>query len=202
MPESETRLISSKTPFGAGPDCDGLGKELYFDERLVVTDQTLKIKDGALATWRKGKSPYFLQTSEAIAKHFDFDPSSRWKDLTNKVKQVFLYGSGEEEINFRYDEGGRIYQVSRTFEGVIPNMERRYRETDSNWIREEFENYQNNRPCGSCSGYRLRPEALAVKISTSHIGQVVQLSIKEALEWCQSVPKALSKQKTRLPIQF
>ena len=198
IPEIEPRLFSFNAPFGACPDCDGLGKELYFDERLVVPDQTLRIKDGALAPWRKGKSPYFLQTVEAIAKHFDFDPSSRWKDLTNKVKQVFLYGSGDEEINFRYDEGGRIYQVSRTFEGVIPNMERRYRETDSNWIREEFENYQNNRPCGSCSGYRLRPEALAVKISTSHIGQVVQLSIKEALEWCQSVPKALSKQKNEI----
>ena len=198
IPEIEPRLFSFNAPFGACPDCDGLGKELYFDERLVVPDQTLKINDGALAPWRKGKSPYFLQTIEAIAKHFDFDPSSRWKDLNNKVKQVFLYGSGDEEINFRYDEGGRIYQVSRTFEGVIPNMERRYRETDSNWIREEFENYQNNRPCGSCSGYRLRPEALAVKISTSHIGQVVQLSIKEALEWCQSVPKALSKQKNEI----
>ena len=198
IPEIEPRLFSFNAPFGACPDCDGLGKELYFDERLVVPDQTLKIKDGALAPWRKGKSPYFLQTIEAIAKHFDFDPSSRWKDLNNKVKQVFLYGSGDEEINFRYDEGGRIYQVSRTFEGVIPNMERRYRETDSNWIREEFENYQNNRPCGTCSGYRLRPEALAVKISTSHIGQVVQLSIKEALEWCQSVPKALSKQKNEI----
>mgnify|MGYP003341986480 FL=1 len=198
IPEIEPRLFSFNAPFGACPDCDGLGKELYFDERLVVPDQTLRIKDGALAPWRKGKSPYFLQTIEAIATHFDFDPSSRWKDLSDKVKQVFLYGSGDEEIQFRYDEGGRIYQVSRTFEGVIPNMERRYRETDSTWIREEFENYQNNRPCGSCSGYRLRPEALAVKISNSHIGQVVQLSIKDALIWCQSVPKTLSKQKNEI----
>ena len=198
IPEIEPRLFSFNAPFGACPDCDGLGKELYFDECLVVPDNTLRIKDGALAPWRKGKSPYFFQTVEAIAKHFDFDPSSRWKDLSNKVKQVFLYGSGDEEINFRYDEGGRIYQVSRTFEGVIPNMERRYRETDSNWIREEFENFQNNRPCGSCSGYRLRPEALAVKIAKSHVGQVVQLSIKDALEWCQSVPEALSKQKNEI----
>ena len=198
IPEIEPRLFSFNAPFGACPDCDGLGKELYFDERLVVPDQTLRIKDGALAPWRKGKSPYFLQTIEAIATHFDFDPATSWKDLSDKVKEVFLYGSGDEEIKFRYDEGGRIYQVSRTFEGVIPNMERRYRETDSNWIREEFENYQNNRPCGSCSGYRLRPEALAVKISNSHIGQVVQLSIKDALIWCQSVPKTLSKQKNEI----
>ncbi|MAI19322.1 MAG: excinuclease ABC subunit A, partial [Rhodobacteraceae bacterium TMED111] len=198
IPEIEPRLFSFNAPFGACPDCDGLGKELYFDERLVVPDQTLRIKDGALAPWRKGKSPYFLQTIEAIANHFDFDPSTRWKDLSDKVKEVFLYGSGDAEIKIRYDEGGRIYQVSRTFEGVIPNMERRYRETDSNWIREEFENYQNNRPCGSCSGYRLKPEALAVKISNSHIGQVVQLSIKDALTWCQSVPKSLSKQKNEI----
>jgi excinuclease ABC subunit A len=198
IPEIEPRLFSFNAPFGACPDCDGLGKELYFDERLVVPDETLRIKDGALAPWRKGKSPYFMQTIEAIANHFDFDPSARWKDLSDKVKEVFLYGSDDEEIKFRYDEGGRIYQVSRTFEGVIPNMERRYRETDSNWIREEFENYQNNRPCGTCSGYRLRPEALAVKISNSNIGQVVQLSIKDALKWCQSVPKSLSKQKNEI----
>ena len=90
------------------------------------------------------------------------------------MKEVFLRGSGEEEIEFRYDEGGRVYQVKRVFEGVIPNMERRYRETDSAWSREEMERYQNNRPCGACGGYRLRPEALAVKIAGLHVGQVVQ----------------------------
>ena len=198
IPEIEPRLFSFNAPFGACPDCDGLGIELYFDERLVVPDQMLKISDGALAPWRKGKSPYFLQTIEAIAKHYQFDQNTRWKDLPKKVQQVFLYGSGDEEIQFRYDEGGRIYQVSRTFEGVIPNMERRYRETDSNWIREEFENYQNNRACGSCGGYRLRPEALAVKIAGIHVGQVVQMSIKEAYEWCASVPEHLTNQKNEI----
>ncbi|HAY92230.1 MAG TPA: excinuclease ABC subunit A [Rhodobacteraceae bacterium] len=198
IPEIEPRLFSFNAPFGACPDCDGLGVELYFDERLVVPDQMLKISDGALAPWRKGKSPYFLQTIEAIAKHYQFDQNTRWKDLPKKVQQVFLYGSGDEEIQFRYDEGGRIYQVSRTFEGVIPNMERRYRETDSNWIREEFENYQNNRACGSCGGYRLRPEALAVKIAGIHVGQVVQMSIKEAYEWCASVPEHLTNQKNEI----
>ena len=198
IPEIEPRLFSFNAPFGACPDCDGLGVELYFDERLVVPDQMLKISDGALAPWRKGKSPYFLQTIEAIAKHYQFDQNTRWKELPKKVQQVFLHGSGEEEIKFRYDEGGRIYQVSRTFEGVIPNMERRYRETDSNWIREEFENYQNNRACGACGGYRLRPEALAVKIAGIHVGQVVQMSIKEAYEWCASVPEHLSNQKNEI----
>jgi excinuclease ABC subunit A len=195
IPEIEPRLFSFNAPFGACPDCDGLGVELFFDERLVVPDQTLKIYDGALAPWRKGKSPYFLQTIESISKHYKFDRSIKWKDLPEEVQKVFLYGSGAEEILFRYDEGGRVYQVTRTFEGVIPNMERRYRETDSNWIREEFERYQNNRSCGKCGGYRLRAEALAVKIAGLHAGQVVQMSIKEAFDWCQSVPTQLGKQK-------
>ena len=198
IPEIEPRLFSFNAPYGACPDCDGLGLELFFDERLVVPDQTLKITDGALAPWRKGKSPYFLQTIEAIAKHYAFSPKSLWKDLPAKVQKVFLYGSGEEEIQFRYDEGGRIYQVSRVFEGVIPNMERRYRETDSNWIREEFENYQNNRPCRGCEGYRLKPEALAVKIADLHVGQVVQMSIKDAFKWCSIVPGSLTKQKNKI----
>ena len=198
IPEIEPRLFSFNAPFGACPDCDGLGVELFFDERLVVPDATLKIYDGALAPWRKGKSPYFLQTIEAIAKHYEFDKNARWKDLPKHVQQVFLYGSGDEEIPFRYDEGGRVYQVSRVFEGVIPNMERRYRETDSNWIREEFERYQNNRPCQACGGYRLRPEALAVKIAGLHAGQVVEMSIKQAFDWIDTVPGALTAQKNEI----
>mgnify|MGYP001813550004 CR=1 FL=1 len=198
IPEIEPRLFSFNAPFGACPSCDGLGVELFFDERLVVPDQNLKIYDGALAPWRKGKSPYFLQTIEAIAKHFEFNKNTKWKDLPENVKQVFLYGSGKEEIKFRYDEGGRVYQVSRPFEGVIPNMERRYRETDSNWIREEFERFQNNRSCGTCGGYRLRPEALAVKIGGLHVGQVVQLSIREALAWIEAAPGQLSAQNNEI----
>jgi excinuclease ABC subunit A len=198
IPEIEPRLFSFNAPFGACPSCDGLGKELFFDERLVVPDQNLKIYDGALAPWRKGKSPYFKQTIEAIAKHYGFSESAKWKDIDPKIQKVFLYGSGKEEIQFRYDEGGRVYEVSRVFEGVIPNMERRYRETDSNWIREEFERYQNNRHCGTCEGYRLRPEALAVKIAGLHAGQVVQMSIREAYAWCETVPAALTVQKNEI----
>ncbi|MCT8160318.1 excinuclease ABC subunit UvrA [Pseudoruegeria sp. SHC-113] len=198
IPEIEPRLFSFNAPFGACPSCDGLGMELFFDERLVVPDATLKLYDGALAPWRKGKSPYFLQTIEAIARHYEFNKNTPWKDLPAHVQQVFLHGSGEDEIRFRYDEGGRVYEVTRSFEGVIPNMERRYRETDSNWIREEFERYQNNRPCGDCGGYRLREEALAVKIAGLHIGQVVQMSIREAYEWCQTVPESLTNQKNEI----
>ncbi len=198
IPEIEPRLFSFNAPFGACPSCDGLGVELFFDENLVVPDVTLKIADGALAPWRKGKSPYFLQTIEAIAKHYGFNKNARWKDLDPKVQEVFLRGSGKEEIKFRYDEGGRVYSVERAFEGVIPNMERRYRETDSNWIREEFEGYQNNRHCADCGGFRLRQEALAVRVGEQHVGHVVQLSIKEAYDWCLAVPESLTKQKNEI----
>ena len=198
IPEIEPRLFSFNAPFGACPSCDGLGHELFFDERLMVPDVTLSLADGAIAPWRKGKSPYFLQTIEAIARHYGFDPKAQWKDLPQAVQDVFLRGSGEEEIAFRYDEGGRVYQVSRVFEGVIPNMERRYRETDSAWIREEFERYQNNRPCGACGGHRLRAEALAVKIGGLHVGEVVQMSIRQAYDWIDTVPAALSAQKNEI----
>ena len=202
IPEIEPRLFSFNAPFGACPACDGLGVELFFDERLVVPDQNLSIAQGAIAPWSKSKSPYFTQTIEALSKHYGFDRKAKWKDLPEAVKSLFLYGSNGEEIEFRYDEGGRIYQVSRVFEGVIPNMERRYRETDSAWSREEMERYQNNRACHTCNGYRLKPEALAVKIAGLHVGQVVQMSIRESHDWIGKVPEALSARRTRLRRQF
>lgn len=198
IPEIEPRLFSFNAPFGACPECDGLGVELFFDERLVVPDPTISLYNGALAPWAKGKSPYFKQTIQALASHYEFEKDAAWRDLPKHVQQLMLHGSGDEEIKFRYDEGGRVYEISRAFEGVIPNMERRYRETDSNWIREEFERYQNNRHCGVCDGFRLRPEALAVKIADLHVGQVVQMSIKEALLWIESVPARLTKQKNEI----
>ncbi|MCY3997109.1 MAG: excinuclease ABC subunit UvrA [Rhodobacter sp.] len=198
IPEIEPRLFSFNAPFGACPKCDGLGVELFFDERLVVPDDGITLADGALAPWRKGKSPYLLQTIDAISRHYGFDKTLKWKDLPENVRKVFLYGSGDEEIRFRYDDGGRVYQVSRAFEGVIPNMERRYRETDSNWIREEFERYQNNRPCGACNGFRLREEALAVRIGDRHVGDVVRMSIGEAFAWIEAVPSSLTDQQNEI----
>ncbi len=196
--EIEPRLFSFNAPYGACPVCDGLGMELFFDERLVVPDQNLTLLQGALAPWAKSKSPYFTQTIEALATHYAFDRKTKWKDLPDTVKDLFLHGSKGQEISFRYDEGGRIYQVSRVFEGVIPNMERRYRETDSAWSREDMERFQNNRACGACGGFRLKPEALAVKIAGLHAGHVVKMSISEALAWVSSVPDSLSAQKNEI----
>ena len=198
--EIEPRLFSFNAPVGACTECDGLGVELFFDERLVVPDPSLSLFNGALAPWAKGKSPYYKQTIESLAKYYDFNTNAAWRDLPETIHKLMLHGSGKKEIKFRYDDGGRVYEVTRNFEGIIPNMERRYRETDSNWVREEFERYQNNRHCGSCNGYRLRPEALAVKINNLHVGQVVQMSIKEALEWIGSVPESLTKQKNTIAL--
>ena len=194
IPEIEPRLFSFNAPYGACPKCDGLGVELFFDERLIVPDQSLSVWDGALAPWRKGRSPYYLQTIESISKHYGFDQKLPWGKLDQKIKDIFLRGSGDEEIEFRYDEGGRVYNLSRSFEGVIPNMDRRYKATDSSWVKEEFERYQNNRPCVTCSGFRLKPEALAVRIGDLHVGNVVRMSIKEASVWVKEIPKKLSNQ--------
>ena len=198
IPEIEPRLFSFNAPFGACPVCDGLGAELFFDERLIVPDQGLSIAQGALAPWAKSKSAYLTQTISALAKHYAFDRKTPWKDLPEEVRRMFLHGSGREEIPFRFDDAGRVYEVTRSFEGIIPNMERRLRESDSAWVREEFEKYQNNRPCHACEGYRLKPEALAVKIAGSHIGNVTELSIREALAWVEAAPGHLTKQKNEI----
>jgi excinuclease ABC subunit A len=196
--EIEPRLFSFNAPFGACPACGGLGVELYFDEDLVVPDHSLSLLAGALAPWAKSKTPHFRQTVEAIARHYGFSPSTPWEELPERARQVMLYGSGDEEITFRFDDGGRIYTVKRVFEGVIPNMQRRYRETDSAGIREEFERYQANRACHACGGHRLREEALAVKIGGRHIGEITALAIRDALDWVREAPAALSAQKREI----
>jgi excinuclease ABC subunit A len=198
IPEIEPRLFSFNAPYGACPACDGLGVELFFDPRLIVPDEGLPLMRGAIAPWAKGQSPYYKQTIEALARHYGFDKTARWRDLPERARHVLLYGSEGEKIRFRYDEGGRVYEISRPFEGVIPNMERRYRETDSSWIREEFERYQNNRPCGTCHGFRLKPEALAVKIGGLHVGEVVRMSIREAQGWIETVPASLTAQRNEI----
>ncbi|SDL30211.1 excinuclease ABC subunit UvrA [Paracoccus chinensis] len=195
IPEIEPRLFSFNAPLGACPACDGLGVELFFDERLVVPDSGLSVAQGAIAPWAKSKSAYLTQTINALAAHYGFDRKTPWRDLPDHVRHVLMHGSGSDEIRFRFDDAGRVYEVNRTFEGVIPNIERRYRETDSAWSREELERYQNSRPCHVCNGNRLKPEALAVKIAGRHIGQITDLSIREALDTMGEVAPTLSRQK-------
>src|ERR1700723_3747115 len=160
IPEIEPRLFSFNNPFGACPVCGGLGSELTVDDSLVVPNGSLSLKKGAVAPWAKSSSPYYLQTLEALARHYKFSLNDPWEDLPKRVRDILMNGSGEDEIRFIYDDGMRRYETKKTFEGVIPNMQRRFKETDSSRIREELQRYQDTSPWAVCNGYRLKPEAL------------------------------------------
>ena len=190
--EIEPRLFSFNNPFGACPSCDGLGMTLYFDSDLVVPDERLPLRDGAIAPWARSTSPYYQQTLESMARHYKVSVGARWCDLPEEVRRAILLGSGEEVMTFSYDDGLRSYETTKVFEGVIPNMERRWRETDSDWVRDELSRYQSDKACQACAGYRLKPEALAVKIDGRHIGQVAQLSVAESAAWFSGLSAKLT----------
>jgi len=191
--EIEPRLFSFNNPFGACPTCDGLGVKLNFDKTLVVPDGSRTLKDGAIAPWSKGSSPLYAQTLQSLGGHYGFDVTTKWDTLPDGVQEVILYGSGSEKIKFVYEDGSRRYDVSKPFEGVIPNMERRWRETDSSWAREDLSRYQAETPCEACGGKRLKPEALAVKVTARDIAEISQLSIKHAHEWFADLENHLSE---------
>jgi excinuclease ABC subunit A len=190
--EIEPRLFSFNNPFGACPSCDGLGTKDYFDPELVVADERLSLKDGVIAPWASSTSQYYVQTLESIAKHFKISMRTPWRDLSQKVRDTILYGSGDTPIAMKYDDGLRSYTTNRAFEGVVTNMERRYRETDSAWVREELGRYQSAKTCEVCQGARLKPEALAVKIAGKTISEVAELSISAAAEWFAGLSAMLS----------
>src|SRR5438270_2643063 len=192
IPEIEPRLFSFNNPFGACPACDGLGTKLYFDQDLVVHDDRRSLYDGAVSPWSHSSSPYYTQTLESIARFFKQSMHTPWHDLPEKMRQTILYGSGGEPMRMTYDDGLRQYTTERPFEGVLPNMERRYRETDSAWVREELGRYQNAKTCEVCGGDRLKPEALAVKVAGKHISQAAALSISEAAAWFAGIDAELS----------
>jgi excinuclease ABC subunit A len=190
--EIEPRLFSFNNPFGACPACDGLGTTLYFDPELVVPDEALTLREGAIAPWASSTSQYYAQTLDSLARHFKFSVTTPWRDLPEKFRKIILYGSGGESVTMIYDDGVRSYKTSKPFEGVIPNMERRFRETDSAWVREELGRFQANSPCETCKGDRLKPEALAVKIAGLNISEVTRMSIAPAGEWFKSLPEKLT----------
>ncbi len=196
--EIEPRLFSFNSPHGACPTCDGLGTQMFFDPGLIVPDETITLRDGAVAPWSKSTSTLYGQTLESLAKHYKFSMTTPWTQLPAKAREVVLRGSGDDVIAFVYDDGLRRYETKKAFEGVIPNLERRFRETDSAWMREELEKFQDNAPCKACSGYRLRPEALAIKIGGRHVGEICDLSIKTADIWFRDVEKTLTSQQKEI----
>ncbi|HSR72190.1 MAG TPA: excinuclease ABC subunit UvrA, partial [Kiloniellales bacterium] len=190
--EIEPRLFSFNNPFGACPSCDGLGTSYYFDPDLAVPDPSLSLLEGAVAPWAKATTQYYKQTLDSIARHYKVSVRTPWKELPAKVRRAILEGSGSEPITMRYDDGLRVYETTKPFEGVLPNMERRWRETDSDWIREELGRYQTTKACDECGGHRLKPEALAVKIAGLHIGEVVQFSVAQAHDWFDGLERQLT----------
>jgi len=187
IPEIEPRLFSFNNPFGACPSCDGLGTQQAIDPNLIIPDHSASLKDGAVAPWARSSSPYYNQTLEALGKAYGFKVSTRWSDLADEAQQAILHGTKGREITFNYDDGLRAYQTTKAFEGVIPNLERRWKETDSAWSREEIERFMSSTPCPACKGYRLKPEALAVKIGMKHIGEITSMSIRNADNWFRDI---------------
>jgi excinuclease ABC subunit A len=198
--EIEPRLFSFNNPYGACPACDGLGTELFFEPDLVVPDENLSLNRGAIAPWARtsATSPYYQQTLESLARAYRVPMTKPWKDLPEDFREIVLYGSGDDEIVFTYDDGVRHYSTTKPFEGVINNIERRWRETESSWVREELSRFQSDQPCEACAGYRLKPQALAVKIDGLHIGQVSDMSIREACRWFATLPAKLTPKQNEI----
>ncbi len=192
--EIEPRLFSFNNPFGACPACDGLGTEMYFDPELVVPDESRALAAGAVAPWANSSSKYYDQTLKSLGQHFDFNQSTEWRKLPKKVRQAILYGTGTEAVTMHYHDGKRAYDITKPFEGVIPNMERRWRETDSSWVRDELARFQTVADCSECGGQRLKPEALAVKIDGLHISEVADMSIDAAHAWFAGLEDRLPDQ--------
>ena len=196
--EIEPRLFSFNSPTGACPSCDGLGVKLAFDAGLVVPDADKTLHKGAVAPWSRGPSPLYTQTLQALARHYGFSMDKAWRDLPQQARDVILGGTGKEKIKFVYDDNARKYEVSKPFEGVLPNLERRWRETDSAWVREELGRYQSETPCESCGGKRLKPEALSVKISGEDIAEVSALSISKAWLWFSTLEDTLTEKQAEI----
>lgn len=201
LEEIEPRLFSFNSPFGACPTCDGLGMRLVFDQDRVVPNPNLSIREGALDPWFGPFENYYFQVLESVAQHYDVSLTTPFKKLSQDMQNIFLYGSGKEKIKIEYHYGRR-HQSTKSFEGVIPNLERRWRETESERAREELSKYQTSVSCDTCTSYRLKPEALSVKINHLHIGEVSQFSIEDAHGWFEKLEAKLTEKQKRLPFVF
>ncbi len=192
VPEIEPRLFSFNSPYGACPACDGLGRKLLVDPELVVPDPERSIEQGAVEPWANSTMPYWGQLLRAICRHYGVDPRTPWRRLPEKVRRTILYGSNGAPIPVRFEDGVRRFETRKPFEGVIPNLERRFRETDSSWMREEILRYMTQAPCEACGGYRLKPEALCIRIAGLHIGEVCSFAIDRARAWFEELPAKLT----------
>jgi excinuclease ABC subunit A len=192
--EVEPRLFSFNAPQGACPTCDGLGEKQLFDPQLVVPNETLSLKQGAVVPWAKSNppSPYYMQVLSSLAREFGFDLTTAWSDLTEDQRDIILYGTKGKAVPLTFKDGRKEYTVRKAFEGVIGNLNRRLLQTDSAWMREELSRFQTAQPCETCNGARLNEKALAVKIAGSDIATPVRYSVSDALAWFNALPEKLS----------
>ncbi|WP_374593773.1 excinuclease ABC subunit UvrA [Sphingosinicella sp.] len=200
IPEIEPRLFSFNSPHGACPACDGLGERLYFDPELVVPNQNLSIEQGAVVPWAKSNppSPYYMQVLRSVARVYDFSLRTPWNELPEEIQDVVLNGTGGVPITLRFEDGRKTYEVKKPFEGVVNNLDRRWRETDSQWMRDELSRFQSAAPCETCNGARLKPEALAVKIAGETIADAVRRPVGDAFRWAKGLPAHLNDQQKQI----
>ena len=196
--EIEPRLFSFNNPFGACPECGGLGLEQRIDAELIVPDPNVTLRRGAIAPWAKSTSPYYMQTLEALGRHYKFRLDIAFEKLPLDVQHMLFYGSGKQSIRFSYADGVRAYDVNKPFEGIIRNLERRYKETESEWAREEISRFMSDTPCAACGGARLKPEAMAVKIDMATIAAVTALSVRHAHAWFEALPGKLDDKRNEI----
>lgn len=198
--EIAPRLFSFNAPQGACPACDGLGEKLLFDPQLVVPNEHLSLKQGAVVPWAKSNppSPYYMQVLSSLAKHFGFDLTTPWDELPGEVKLVILYGTAGKAVPLTFKDGRKEYTVNKAFEGVIGNLNRRLIQTDSAWMREELAKFQTAQPCETCHGKRLKPEALSVKVAGSDIADAARLSVSDAFAWFGDLDGKLSRQQSQI----
>jgi excinuclease ABC subunit A len=196
----EPRLFSFNAPQGACPACDGLGEKLLFDPQLVVPNENLSLKQGAVVPWAKSNppSPYYMQVLASLATEFGFSLETKWQDLLGEVKLVILHGTGGKAVPLTFIDGRKSYTVKKAFEGVIGNLNRRMLQTESAWMREELSKFQTAQPCETCHGKRLKPEALAVKVAGEDISTITQMSVAAAVEWYLALDAQLTNQQSQI----
>ena len=192
LEEIEPRIFSFNSPFGACPACEGIGKEPFFDPNLIVPDETISIKEGAIVPWSKSSSKVFIDTLESLAKHYDFKISEPFSKLTEKVKNILFFGSGEEIIKFEYNDDRKKEVVEQVFAGIIPSLQEKYRRTDTSWMKEELARFMSKHNCSVCDGHRLKKESLCVKIDNLNIGEVSKKTIFEAQIWFDEINSKLN----------
>lgn len=199
--EIEPRIFSFNNPAGACGKCDGLGNAVAFDVNLVVPDENLTLKEGAIAPWALNTSKLYIQTLQSLGKHYKFDIDDKYKDLSDEIKDKLLYGSGDEKIEIVYNDGTRVFRSNKVFEGIIPNLTRRLKESESKWVKEELGRFQSDKDCEKCNGKRLKKETLAIKINNKDIADVSRFTIEEARKWFLELNNTLNEQELAISKQ-